>query len=329
MVNFKFKILILFMLFFICIASFYGITYATNDNLQILKIEEEKYLIYISEHLNSQFEFAFNNNKNADKEKLDYRTSIEDSSNEKNQTAYINTDLYNKYFSNKVYLWARDLNKEYFIEAVEIDLNNVIEKNNVDLINNLTKIIKVNTENSITNQETINEVKITRTVGQIDILEEGTTYYQLIKLPVNEEYTEFTKIAEQIANKKIENNMYAKLEIANKFYSYYKKLVPSINDSNWIEVSNNTILQPEDSYEGEQYVLWLKNQNNKENKVDVQILTCFEEYKPKVISEKITTKLPITYDNPILFIILFVLVAAFVVVTILKKVNLQNSKRSK
>ena len=126
------------------------------------------------------------------------------------------------------------------------------------------------------------------------------------------------KTAEKIANDKIENNMYAKLEVANKFSNYYNRLVPDIDDANWIKVNNNTILQPEESHNGEQYILWLKTENNRENKIDVQFLTCFEDYKPEVISEKITTKLPVTYDNPILFIILAVLVVAFVVVLILR-----------
>ena len=317
MINFKFKKIILILLV-ITISSISGIVNASNENIQIIKKSGNEYLIYISEHMDSQFEFAFSNDQGADKETLGYKSSILDSTSEKNNVAYIDNSLYTTYFSGKTYFWARDLSGKYFAEKVEVDLSKAIEESNVNLINNLTKIIKVDTKNTITTSEVVNEVKVTKTVGKVDVLEEGTTYYQLVKLPASEDYNEFMKTAEKIANDKIENNMYAKLEVANKFSDYYNRLVPDIDDANWIKVSNNTILQPEESHNGEQYILWLKTENNHENKIDVQFLTCFEDYKPEVISEKITTKLPVTYDNPILFIILAVLVVAFVVVLILR-----------
>ena len=301
--------------------SIFGMIYTVNganENIQIVKKSGNKYLIYISGHMNLQFEFAFSNDQGANKETLGYKSSILDSTSEENNVAYIDNSLYSAYFSGKTYLWARDLSGKYFAEGVEIDLSKAIEESNVNLINNLTKIIKVDTKNTITTSEVVNEVKVTKTVGKVDVLEEGTTYYQLVKLPASEEHNEFMKTAEKIANDKIENNMYAKLEVANKFSNYYNKLVPNVDDAKWIKVNNNTILQPEESHDGEQYILWLKTEKNGENKIDVQFLTCFEDYKPEVISEKITTKLTVTYDKPIIFIILAVLVVALVVVLILR-----------
>ena len=314
----KLTVSIIIAILFISILGIIYTVNGANENIQIIKKSGNEYLIYISEHMDSQFEFAFSNDQGADKETLGYKSSILDSTSEKNNVAYIDNSLYTTYFSGKTYFWARDLSGKYFAEKVEVDLSKAIEESNVNLINNLTKIIKVDTKNTITTSEVVNEVKVTKTVGKVDVLEEGTTYYQLVKLPASEEYNEFMKTAEKIANDKIENNMYAKLEVANKFSDYYNRLVPDIDDANWIKVNNNTILQPEESHNGEQYILWLKTENNHENKIDVQFLTCFEDYKPEVISEKITTKLPVTYDNPILFIILAVLVVAFVVVLILR-----------
>ena len=314
----KLTVSIIIAILFISILGMIYTVNGANENIQIIKKSGNEYLIYISEHMNSQFEFAFSNDQGTDKETLGYKSSILDSTSEKNNVAYIDNSLYTTYFSGKTYFWARDLSGKYFAEKVEVDLSKAIEESNVNLINNLTKIIKVDTKNTITTSEVVNEVKVTKTVGKVDVLEEGTTYYQLVKLPASEEYNEFMKTAEKIANDKIENNMYAKLEVANKFSNYYNRLVPDIDDANWIKVNNNTILQPEESHNGEQYILWLKTENNRENKIDVQFLTCFEDYKPEVISEKITTKLPVTYDNPILFIILAVLVVAFVVVLILR-----------
>lgn len=320
MLSYKTKLTVstIIAILFISILGMIYTVNGANENIQIIKKSGNEYLIYISEHMGSQFEFAFSNDQGADKETLGYKSSILDSTSEKNNVAYIDNSLYTTYFSGKTYFWARDLRGKYFAEKVEIDLSKAIEESNVNLINNLTKIIKVDTKNTITTSEVVNEVKVTKTVGKVDVLEEGTTYYQLVKLPASEDYNEFMKTAEKIANDKIENNMYAKLKVANKFSNYYNRLVPDIDDANWIKVNNNTILQPEESHNGEQYILWLKTENNRENKIDVQFLTCFEDYKPEVISEKITTKLPVTYDNPILFIILAVLVVAFVVVLILR-----------
>ena len=320
MLSYKTKLTVstIIAILFISILGMIYTVNGANENIQIIKKSGNEYLIYISEHMDSQFEFAFSNDQGTDKETLGYKSSILDSTSEKNNVAYIDNSLYTTYFSGKTYFWARDLSGKYFAEKVEVDLSKAIEESNVNLINNLTKIIKVDTKNTITTSEVVNEVKVTKTVGKVDVLEEGTTYYQLVKLPASEEYNEFMKTAEKIANDKIENNMYAKLEVANKFSNYYNRLVPDIDDANWIKVNNNTILQPEESHNGEQYILWLKTENNRENKIDVQFLTCFEDYKPEVISEKITTKLPVTYDNPILFIILAVLVVAFVVVLILR-----------
>lgn len=320
MLSYKTKLTVstIIAILFISILGMIYTVNGANENMQIIKKSGNEYLIYISEHMGSQFEFAFSNDQGADKETLGYKSSILDSTSKKNNVAYIDNSLYTTYFSGKTYFWARDLSGKYFAEKVEVDLSKAIEESNVNLINNLTKIIKVDTKNTITTSEVVNEVKVTKTVGKVDVLEEGTTYYQLVKLPASEEYNEFMKTAEKIANDKIENNMYAKLEVANKFSNYYNRLVPDIDDANWIKVNNNTILQPEESHNGEQYILWLKTENNRENKIDVQFLTCFEDYKPEVISEKITTKLPVTYDNPILFIILAVLVVAFVVVLILR-----------
>lgn len=320
MLSYKTKLTVstIIAILFISILGMIYTVNGANENMQIIKKSGTEYLIYISEHMDSQFEFAFSNDQGADKETLGYKSSILDSTSEKNNVAYIDNSLYTTYFSGKTYFWARDLSGKYFAEKVEVDLSKAIEESNVNLINNLTKIIKVDTKNTITTSEVVNEVKVTKTVGKVDVLEEGTTYYQLVKLPASEDYNEFMKTAEKIANDKIENNMYAKLKVANKFSNYYNRLVPDIDDANWIKVNNNTILQPEESHNGEQYILWLKTENNRENKIDVQFLTCFEDYKPEVISEKITTKLPVTYDNPILFIILAVLVVAFVVVLILR-----------
>lgn len=318
MKNSKLKLMLAVLLFvFVTILS--TSVLATNENVQILEKSDSEYMIYLSGHLNTSFEFAFSNDKNADKEALNYKNAATDTASENtNYIAYVDSNLKQTYFEKTTYLWARNLNGEYFAEAIEIDLNNSTCDKDVELANNITKIIKVDTTNTVTTTEVINDVKTTKTVGKVDVLEEGNTYYQLVKLPSSEDYNEFMKVAEQIANSKVENNMYSELEVASKFANLYEKLVPKTEDNNWIKVENNIILQPEEAKNSEQYILWLKNETSEGIKLDAQFLTCFEDYKPEVISEKVVTKLPVTADDPTLFIILAILAVAFVIVGILR-----------
>ena len=289
---------------------------ATNEEIQILKKSDSEYILYLKNHMESEFEFSFSNDQPEDvvKENLRYRKSGTDSIEDGNHIVYIDSELYTTYFSKPTYLWARTLSGEYFAEGIEIDLNDFVTDEDVEFINNMTEVIEVDTTNTLVTEEEIDDVKITRTIGKIDIKEEGTIYYQIVNLPASEEYNEFMEIAETIANNQIPSGFYERLEITNKFSKLYNQLVPEIEDANWIEVTDNTILQPEDSEEGEQYIVWLKNeQEGEETKIDVQFMTSFEDYKQEVINEQITTKLPVTYDNPILFILLAVLVILFIV----------------
>ena len=232
---------------------------ATNEEIQILKKSDSEYILYLKNHMESEFEFSFSNDQPEDvvKENLRYRKSGTDSIEDGNHIVYIDSELYTTYFSKPTYLWARTLSGEYFAEGIEIDLNDFVTDEDVEFINNMTEVIEVDTTNTLVTEEEIDDVKITRTIGKIDIKEEGTIYYQIVNLPASEEYNEFMEIAETIANNQIPSGFYERLEITNKFSKLYNQLVPEIEDANWIEVTDNTILQPEDSEEGEQYIVWL------------------------------------------------------------------------
>ena len=292
---------------------------ATNEGVQILEKSEKEYIIYLANHLDTAFEFAYSNDKDAVKEELTYKASATDTQQEdQNYIAYVDSQIYDTYFGKTAYLWARTLDGEYFAEGVAIDLTQAVDDAEVELANNITKIIEVNTQNTVTTEEMINDVRTTITVGKVDVLEEGITYYQLIKAESSQAYKDFMKIAKQIDENRIDNNMYAKLEVASQFVALYNQLVPQVKDSQWMAVENNVILQPEDADDDEEYVLWLKTENGEETKIDAQFLTCFRDEKREVISEKVVTKLPVTADDPTLFIILGVLVVALVVVSILR-----------
>lgn len=326
----KLKLMLAIIIFSILIVSVTSI-FATNEKIQILQKANEEYMIYIQNHLEESFEFAFSNDKNANKEELSYRNAATDTAEEgANYIAYVDENLYKMYFAQSTYLWARSLDGTCFVEGIEVQLNDSITDEEAELANNITKIIQVDTTQILNKPtEIINGVETTKTVGKVAVQEEGTTYYQLLKVPNDGKYSEFIKLAEKISNNQIQNNIYSKLEVAKEFSKLYQELVPATTDANWTLVENNEILQPEEAKDDEQYILWLKNENGNNIKLDVQFLNCFEDYKKEVISEKVTTKLPVTADDPTLFIILAALVVALIVVLIIRKVAIKKDNTSK
>ena len=316
----KFKTLKLMIaaLAFLCVIVSTTCVSATNEGMQIVKKTEKEYMIYIQNHIDAEFEFAFTNDKDADKATLTYRNSAKDLTEEDAcHIAYIDENLYDTYFSKDTYLWARTSEDKYIAEGLKIDLKDSLTDSDIELANTTTKRIAVDTTQSYAKPaEMKDEVKVTKTVGKVSILEKGTTEYVLEKVPESGDLYNFMLIAEKIANGKAEDNYYTKLEASSELINLYNKLMPATDSNSWTKVENGEVLQPEEAHEGWQYVLWLKNTNDGETKLDAQFLTCFEDYKPEVISEKIVTKLPVTADDPTLFIILGVLIIATVVAVI-------------
>lgn len=307
---------------------------ATNERLAILNETEDKYIIYIDGVSKQEFEFAFSDNKTSEKTSLDYIKSIKDNtSTETTEVAYIDKELLQKFADkDNIYIWART-GENYIVEAEKIDLKNSIEKSNMQMVDSITKRIKVDTTATETREETINNVKTTITTGKVDILDNqsNTYYYQLVKLPNTEEYNNFMDLAEKISKFNSNTSIFEKLVTSKEFYNLYNKLIPDTNDKNWLKVNNMEIKQPEESKQDEKYVLWLKMVDPKGEEItDAQFLTCYEDYKPEYIKEdvvvKTTNKLPITYDSIALVVIFAILLLFIAIVYILKKKEEKNNK---
>ena len=97
-----------------------------------------------------------------------------------------------------------------------------------------------------------------------------------------------------------------------------------------------TIKQNEASKAGDKYIVLLKKVAKVDGKevatLDAQFLTADETEKEKVEIEKVviqeTSKLPITYDNIALLILLGILEVLVIIVLIrIKKLNKQNKKK--
>ena len=98
-------------------------------------------------------------------------------------------------------------------------------------------------------------------------------------------------------------------------------LIPT--DSEWTEVENFEIVQPENTVEGDKYIVYLKEETANSTTVDVKFLTCAYkvdegvDQKEETIIE--TVKLPVTFDRgTVLFIILGIIVLALVIFAIIR-----------
>ena len=225
----KLKLMLAIIIFSILVVSVTSI-FATNEKIQILQKANEEYMIYIQNHLEESFEFAFSNDKNANKEELSYRNAATDTAEEgANYIAYVDENLYKMYFAQSTYLWARSLDGTYFVEGIEVQLNDSITDEEAELANNITKIIQVDTTQILNKPtEIINGVETTKTVGKVAVQEEGTTYYQLLKVPNDGKYSEFIKLAEKISNNQIQNNNALSQSSGKRIF----KTIPRISTSN-------------------------------------------------------------------------------------------------
>lgn len=300
---------------------------SANTESTILKKSDE-YLIYNENAMNEEFTFAFGT-ENQDKDSLIFFPSAKDSNeSEAKNVAYV--DNATKAYldeNSEAFLFIRDAEGNYIIEAEKISLKNAIDK---ELVETTTKRIEVDTTKSNVSTEIIDGVKTEVTKGKVDITDSKDAKYSyiLVKLPTTGEndYSKLMNLAEKISDEEeiTKLDFMQKLELMNNFYSLYTKLEPSKNDNDWLAVENYEILEPEDSKNGEQYIVFIKKENKEETIIDAQFLTCYDEYNPlyekETVTIKETSKLPVTYDSTItLIIILAVIVVAIVIVLVIRK----------
>lgn len=313
MQNLKLKIIFLVGIFSLILLLGLPVN-AANENVQLVKQTETDYLIYINGNLDSSFEFAFSDDNTADKETLTYLSAATDSAEGGNYIAYINS-----YTTENKYMWAKDAEGTYFVEGVELDLSKAIPADELTAIQNVTKKIAVDTEQVQVEEKTIDGNQVTVTTGKVVFENEGNYEYQIVKLPSATEYNELMDLAERISKINSTTDMYTKLGLYTKFNNLYNELSSALIEEKWIDVQNQEILQPEDTENGDKYVLWIREGNT----IDAQFLT--SKYVEEKVTEEITVKLPVTGDNNTLLIILGILVVAIIVVSIriksLKKEN--------
>ncbi len=308
----KIKILITLLIIGICIICMPNFSYGANEELVILENTEDEYIIYLKQYFNQEFEFAFSNDNNAAVESLKFIDSALDTpENKANNIAYVDSSNI-AIFKNPVYMWVK-VDGELKISAREINLNDNITDEDLENVGKTSGIISIKLEQ----EQTINEVneegvKITETVGVAKLLNNANNVkYQLIERKASEETNNLFALAELIEKNEFTDS-YTKIKASKEFIELYNKAYSELNSEEWKAVENSSIKQPVKAQTGEQYILWLKTNNAK----DVHFLTSYREYDEEIIKEEIRTKLPYTYDNNVILIVLGIVIVAIVVVSI-------------
>lgn len=293
----------------------------------VLKKSEEEFLIYYKDICNKEFEFAISTNPSESEANLVFTKSGLDQQNENSlNVAYVDKDIYDTYFknnNNKAYLWIVDENDNLVVVADPVNLTEALNDEKIDLVNkttivnNKTDRIEVDTTKTHETKQVIDGVDTTITTGKIVIKgkDKAKYSYELVKVSDNNANAkELFNTAEAL--KEETNNTYKNLSLTKKFYDLYNELMPDAKD--WTQVENLEILQPDNTVEGDKYIVYIKEETSKGSTVDVKFLTCvYKEDKgvnqeEKTITE--TVKLPVTFDSGIiLFIILGIIVLALVI----------------
>ena len=315
MIKSKLKYLFIIIITAICMLILSTNVFAANENVKIVKDDSGNYMIYIKDNDYTNFEFAFSNDKSQDKSTLSFIPAAKDSNSEDaRRIAFIDNKT-----GDKDYLWVKN-GENYILEAIQIDLSDSIEKNDMEEATNITKIIDADSTKTYTTETQKDGKKITLTVGEVVLQDENGSYsYITIKLPNSEEYNNFMKLATKISKLSSDTDMYSQIEIYSEFYNLFENLKPNA-DAGWTKIDKNIIYQPDDAEDGDEYIVWIKD--NKTGDIDVQFLTSTKKYSEEKIKEAITTKLPVTYeDNTLLFIFAIVVVLIIAVSIRIKVLN--------
>ena len=303
MKNSKLKILLIVVIIGIFTIGMPIFAYATNEATVIVKQEDNSCIIYVKGYLDKEFQFAFSDSKDVEPAETEFVSSAKDTANGENNIAYTTATTTGKY------LWVKTDAK---IENFEIDLTDNILKSELENLNNVSKEIPV----ELKQEQVVNEVnesgtKITETVGVAKIVKSlSNGQYQLVPRTTTDTENLFA-LAELLEKNKF-TDKYTEIKANKEFLDLKTKLEAELKREDWKKIENDTIKQPKEAQDGEQYILWLKGDN--EN--DVHFLTSFRKEDEEFIEKEIRTKLPYTYDNNTILVVLAIVVALIVIVSI-------------
>lgn len=280
---------------------------------QIVKISDEKCIIYIEELQDKKFNYTFSSNQEEEYDKLTSFESTTDSEN--NQVIVAQKEDFDFDKNNKAYLKIKQNNQ---ISTVEVDFSKSINKQELQNIETTCNRIKTEILSELVEEDykDENDVHKILKVGGLKIENtDNSQYFYDIK---EKDDTEIMNIVEKINNEYKDMDMYNKIKITKEFNEKYNQL---ISNAEWKNVEENTIKQPKDAEENSKYIVLIKKGQNNNEITDIKFLTSIEDkneaYENKKIATQETSKLPITGDS-IILIVAFVLIIMALIFTFIK-----------
>lgn len=304
MKNSKLKILLMVVIIGIFTVGMPILAYGANENAVVVKQENNSCIIYVKGYLDKEFQFAISDSKDVEPAETEFVSSAKDTANGENNIAYTTATTTGKY------LWVKTDAK---VENFEIDLTDNILKSELENLNNVSKEIPVELkQEQIVNEVNESGTKITETVGVAKIVKSlSNGQYQLVPRKTTTDTENLFALAELLEKNKF-TDKYTEIKANKEFLDLRTKLEAELKREDWKQIENDTIKQPKEAQDGEKYILWLKGDN--EN--DVHFLTSLRKEDEEFIEKEIKTKLPYTYDNNTILVVLAIVVALIVIVAI-------------
>ena len=291
---------------------------STNEKV-ILKNSDNEYLIYFKEFCRKEFQFAISQDSKTAEADLNFVNSAKDQPASAAGTlnvAYIDEASFESIFGKNptslvAYIWVKDAEDNTVIKADKLDLNEAVTDKMIETVNGTTKRIDVDTEKQYQRNVVEDGVSKTVTVGKVVLNEKEGAKYSYVLTKLDDKTTGANKLFELADTLKNSiDDTYINLSLSKQFYDLYVKLMPS--NSEWTAVENSEILQPENTVEGDKYIVYINET------VDAKFLTCVYkedagvDKEEKTITE--TVKLPVTFDSgAILFTVLGIIIIALAI----------------
>ena len=323
----KLIVLLITMLLFTMLIPF-GRVAAANEGVQLIQTTDGNIVVYVDGLEKTEFDYALSDKADATEMELNYINSVTD--DEGNQVALITTEDLAEY------LYIRKSDNTVTTIQLNVDVNTMFTQDKMALVENTTKRIATEEDENISSREEVRDgITYTYTVGGLKITDDqNATYsYVMVNTSSNEDYNELQNLANGLNDNS--KSMYEKIEIANDFYNKYNELISDADvENSWQEVKDMKIIQNEDYENEEHYVVLLKKVAEDGTTYDAKFMTTdnrgTEEIIPastKQVTTEETSKLPITGDSIVLFVVLAALVIIAIVVFIrMKKLNKKADK---
>lgn len=323
----KLVVLLITMLLFTMLIPFSRVA-AANEGVQLIQTTDGNIVVYVDGLEKTEFDYALSDKADATEMELNYINSVTD--DEGNQVALITTEDLAEY------LYIRKSDNTVTTIQLNVDVNTMFTQDKMALVENTTKRIATEEDENLSSREEVRDgITYTYTVGGLKITDDqNATYsYVMVNTSSNEDYNELQNLANGLNDNS--KSMYEKIEIANNFYNKYNELISDANiENSWQEVKDMKILQNEDYENEEHYVVLLKKVAEDGTTYDAKFMTTDNRGTEKIIPASTqevqtqeTSKLPITGDSIVLFVLLAALVIVAVVVFIrMKKLNKKADK---